>query len=137
MRKILLVEDSKFLRLSTERALARAGYSVSSASDGTEALRLAQAQLPDIVLLDMMLPKMSGSDVLKAMKGNPATQSIPVIIISGLSERNAARLKADGAAAMFEKGALELDKSCTKLLAVLERTMGESKFQAKAGSAEA
>jgi hypothetical protein len=59
MTKILLVEDSKFMRLTTERALARAGYEVSSASDGDEALRMAQAKLPDLILLDMLLPKMS------------------------------------------------------------------------------
>ncbi len=63
--KILLVEDSKFLRLATERALARAGYEINSAPDGEEALRLAKEKLPDLILLDMLLPKMSGPDVLR------------------------------------------------------------------------
>jgi len=53
MTKILLVEDSKFLRLATERALARTGYDVSSAADGDQALTLARANLPDLILLDM------------------------------------------------------------------------------------
>ena len=66
--RILLVEDSKFLRLATERALTRAGYQMSSAVDGDEALLLAHANLPDLILLDMLLPKMSGPDVLKALK---------------------------------------------------------------------
>ena len=66
MTKILLVEDSKFLRLATERALARVGYEMSSAADGEEALRVAREKLPDLILLDMLLPKMSGLDVLKA-----------------------------------------------------------------------
>ncbi len=51
LTKILLVEDSKFLRLATERALARVGYEMSSAADGEEALRVAREKLPDLILL--------------------------------------------------------------------------------------
>src|ERR1017187_120005 len=78
MTKILLVEDSKFLRLATERALARAGYEMSSASDGEEALRVAREKVPDLILLDMLLPKMSGPDVLKALKQDASTRAIAV-----------------------------------------------------------
>ena len=63
MTKILLVDDSKFLRLATDRALARAGYEVSTAKDGEHALELAREMAPDVILLDMSLPKMSGRDV--------------------------------------------------------------------------
>jgi len=86
--KVLLVEDSKFLRVMTERVLSRAGFLVSTAADGEEALRIAKEQLPDIVLLDMMIPKISGPDVLKALKENPATTHIPVIVLSSLSQQN-------------------------------------------------
>jgi CheY-like chemotaxis protein len=58
MTKILLVDDSKFLRLATERALARAGYDVSTAADGENALQVARERRPDLILLDMLLPKM-------------------------------------------------------------------------------
>jgi CheY-like chemotaxis protein len=68
MTKILLVDDSKFLRLATERALAWAGYDVSTAGDGENALQMAREKRPDLILLDMLLPKMSGPDVLKALK---------------------------------------------------------------------
>ncbi|MFZ0296236.1 MAG: response regulator [Candidatus Sulfotelmatobacter sp.] len=118
--RILLVEDSKFLRLATERALTRAGYQMSSAVDGDEALRLAHANRPDLILLDMLLPKMSGPDVLKALKLDPATKSIPVVVMTGMSEKNAARLRDDGAIAFLEKSALELDKGSGKLLSALE-----------------
>ena len=74
MTKILLVEDSKFLRLATERALARTGYEVSSAADGDEALSMARTKLPDLILLDMLLPKTSGLDVLKSLKKDPLHQ---------------------------------------------------------------
>jgi CheY-like chemotaxis protein len=116
MTKILLVEDSKFLRLATERALARAGYEMSSACDGEEALQTAREKLPDLILLDMLLPKMSGPDVLKALKQDATTKAIPVVVMTGMSQKNAARLQQDGAAGFLEKSALELDKGSEKLL---------------------
>jgi CheY-like chemotaxis protein len=119
MIKILLVEDSKFIRLSTERALSRAGYSVSSASDGEEALRIARERQPDLILLDMLLPKMTGPDVLKALKNDPATKTTPVVVFTGLSQKNAARLQGDGAFAFLEKSSLELEKGTGKLLSEL------------------
>src|SRR5208283_374431 len=104
--KVLLVDDSKFLRMANERALSKAGYEVSTAGDGEEALRVANDKLPDIILLDMMLPKISGPEVLKALKGNPATMDIPVIVLTSLSQRNEERLLHEGAAAYFEKSTL-------------------------------
>lgn len=120
MTKILLVEDSRFLRVATERALARAGYEVSCAADGEEVLNLARTKLPDLILLDMLLPKMSGPDVLMALKKDPATKAIPVVVISGMSQKNAARLKGDGAFGFLEKSALEFDKGSTKLLTAVQ-----------------
>jgi len=118
--RILLVEDSKFLRLATQRAMSRAGYEVSCAADGEEALRLAREKLPDLILLDMLLPKMSGPDVLKALKADPATAVIPVVVLSGMSHKNAARLEADGAFAFLEKSELALDQGSEPLLVKLE-----------------
>jgi CheY-like chemotaxis protein len=120
MIKILLVDDSKFFRLSTERALMRAGYTVSSVGGGEEALRVAREKLPDLILLDMMLPGMPGPEVLKALKKDPATAKIPVVAFTGLSQKNAARLQADGAFAFLEKSELELHTGTGKLLAALE-----------------
>jgi len=119
MTKILLVEDSKFLRLATERALARAGYDVSVATDGEQALELARQKMPDMILLDMLLPKMTGPDVLKALKKDPATATIAVVVFTGLSHKNAVRLQQDGACAFLEKSDLGLDKGCETLLAAL------------------
>lgn len=89
MTKILLVDDSKFLRLATERALARAGYEVTTAPDGDDALKIAREKKPDLILLDMMLPKMSGPEVLKALKNDPSTAGIAVVAFTGLSQKNA------------------------------------------------
>jgi CheY-like chemotaxis protein len=118
--KILLVEDSKFLRLATERALARAGYEVSTAADGDQALAMARAQLPDLILLDMLLPKMTGPDVLHALKKDPTTEEIPVVVCTGLSQKNAERMQADGAFAFLEKSQLGLEQGPDALLAALQ-----------------
>jgi CheY-like chemotaxis protein len=123
MTRILLVEDSKFLRLATERALTRAGYEMSSAMDGEEALRLAREKLPDLILLDMLLPKVSGLDVLLALKKDPLTRAIPVVVITGMSQKNAARMEKDGAAGFLEKADLELDGGPEKLLKALEEIL--------------
>jgi len=123
MTKILLVEDSKFLRLAAERALVRAGYDVSSAADGEEASRMAREKLPDLILLDMLLPKVSGPDVLMALKRDPLTKAIPVVVMTGLSQKNAARLQGDGAIGFLEKYDLELDKGSAKLLTAVKQIL--------------
>jgi CheY-like chemotaxis protein len=130
MTKILMVDDSKFLRLATERALARAGYEVSTAADGEIALAMAKEKKPDVILLDMLLPRMAGPDVLKALKSDPATAGIAVVVLSGLSHRNAARLQQDGACAFLEKSALELDKGCEALLVELARIVHKLRLEA-------
>jgi CheY-like chemotaxis protein len=104
--KVLLVDDSKFLRMATERTLSKAGFEVITAADGEEALQTANDELPDIILLDMMLPKISGQDVLRALKANPATMHIPVIVLTSLSQKNEEKLISEGAAAYFEKSTL-------------------------------
>ncbi|MGA3091087.1 MAG: response regulator [Terriglobales bacterium] len=90
--KVLPVEDSKFLRMANERALSKAGYRVSAAADGEEAVRVANDELPDIILLDMLLPKLSGQEVLKALRANPATAEIPVVVLTSLSKKNEDKL---------------------------------------------
>jgi CheY-like chemotaxis protein len=132
MTKILLVDDSKFLRLATERALARAGYEVHSAEDGEHALELARQTKPDLILLDMLLPKLSGQNVLRELKSDSETASIAVIVLTGLSCKNAARLKQDGAFAFLEKSQLGLDKSCEALLAAVAETLKQLKLPAPA-----
>jgi CheY-like chemotaxis protein len=124
--KVLLVEDSKFLRVANERGLSRAGYQVSTAADGEEALRVANDKLPDIILLDMMLPKISGLEVLRTLKTNPATMDIPVIVLTSLSQMNERKLLSEGAAAYFEKSTLELDKSSDSLAAKIQTVLGRA-----------
>src|SRR5215471_5781840 len=129
MTKILLVDDSKFLRMATERALARAGFSVITADDGGKAIELAKQERPDVILLDMLLPGVTGPDVLKSLKKDPRTATIPVIAFTGLSHKNEGRLRRDGACAYLEKSTLELDKGCDTLLNALATILRELEIE--------
>jgi len=106
---ILLVEDSRLLRFANEGTLRKAGYRVVSAEDGEEGLRKASLELPDLILLDMMLPKLGGPEVLQALKNDPATSHIPVVVLTGLSQKNEQKLLKAGAVAFLEKAALLSD----------------------------
>jgi CheY-like chemotaxis protein len=121
--KVLLVEDSKFLRMSTERTLTAAGYEVMSAGDGEEALRAARQDAPELILLDIMLPKMTGPDVLKALKADPSTAAIPVMMLTSLSQKNAKALEKDGATSFFEKSDGMLGTDPQSLLAAIEKIL--------------
>jgi len=104
--RILLVDDSLALLHENQRALERAGYQVVCAEDGEAALRLAGEMVFDAILLDLLLPKVSGIDVLKTLKSDPATAEIPVVIVSSLCDKNRERLIAAGAEDYLEKNTL-------------------------------
>lgn len=124
--KILLIEDSKFLSVATARALTKEGHSVNTAKDGEEGLRMTRETLPDLVLLDMMLPKIAGIDVLRLLKGDAATKNIPVIVLTALSERNTETLLKLGAAGFVEKSEALLDKDAASLMEVLRRVAAKT-----------
>jgi CheY-like chemotaxis protein len=104
--RILLVEDSKPIRLENESALQKAGYEVICAEDGEAALQMAQQQKPDLILLDMILPKLSGPEVLHRLKVDLKTNQIPVVVLSSLSEKNRQKLMDEGAEEYIEKNSL-------------------------------
>ena len=122
MKSILLVEDSRLLRLANERALVKAGYSVVTAGDGEEALRIAYATVPDLILLDMLLPKLGGVQVLQALRRNAHTAVIPVVVLSSLPQKNEYKLKKEGATAYFEKSQLDLGQNSESLLNIVKKT---------------
>ena len=119
MTTILLIEDSRFLRLANERILSKAGYKVITAADGEDALDQLEREDPDLILLDMLLPKMGGELVLQALRRNRKTAGIPVIVISSLPRSNEAKLRSEGAQAYLEKSALVEDEG-NRLLQVPE-----------------
>lgn len=86
--KILVVEDDAFLAGMYVTKLNLDGYDVELADDGEKAVRLAKEVQPEIILLDIILPKMSGFDVLKSLKEDAATKKIPVILLTNLGQRD-------------------------------------------------
>lgn len=118
--KILLIEDSRLLRTTTERTLIRAGYEVLTASDGEEGLRLAIESNPDVVVLDMMLPKLSGQEVLQRLRLNSSSASTPVIVLTSLSESNRKKLLNEGASLYFEKSLVNMDNGSRPLLDAIQ-----------------
>jgi CheY-like chemotaxis protein len=118
--KILVIEDSRLLRSAMEKVLAKAGHDVVAAGDGQQGLRLAQELHPDVILLDMMLPSLDGTEVLRQLKKAPLTRHIPVIVLSALAQKNEMKLKLSGAAAYFEKSNLRLDDDGVALLRVIQ-----------------
>lgn len=132
-----MIEDSKFLRLATERALTRAGYDVITAADGECALQMAREKAPHLILLDMLLPKITGLDVLKALKSEPATADIAVVVLTGMSRINEERLLKDGAFAFLAKSELELDKGSDRLLNAVAEIARKLKFEVPEGHSTA
>lgn len=107
MLTILIIDDNAHLQVAFKKILTTAGYKVHLAKDGEEGLRLALDTSPDVILLDMLLPKLSGLDVLRALKQDPVASHIPVIALSGLPQSNRERLMKDGAVSYLEKSLLE------------------------------
>ncbi len=120
-KRILLAEDDRFLRKAATTALRRRGYDVLNAADGQQALAIAREQAPDVILLDLIMPKVQGFEVLRALKADPATQGIPVLVLTNLSQDSdrAAALEG-GAREYLVKANLSLDE----LVAAVDRALG-------------
>jgi len=140
---VLLVEDSKFQKLVNERMLHKWGYAVLTAVDGEEALRLARESMPDIILLDMLLPKLGGREVMLALRQDAPTARIPILFFSSLSQANEAKLREEGAAGYFAKSRLAEhpaagEKELFQLIENLVRNApGREAVPAKTGSLKA
>jgi CheY-like chemotaxis protein len=83
---VLIIEDEDAVREIEERILTSNGIAVLAASRGEEGIKMAQVHRPDLILLDLMMPGMSGKDVAHALKSNPATAYIPVLVVSAHSD---------------------------------------------------
>lgn len=84
MKKILCVEDEEALQKTLGEVLKQEGYEVVSAFDGENGLNLVNSEKPDLILLDLIMPKMNGFEVLKKLKANEKTKEIPVIVLTNL-----------------------------------------------------
>jgi CheY-like chemotaxis protein len=86
-KRVLIIEDSRFLRAAFEKVISRSGCEVLAAADGEEGLQMAQDSLPDVIVLDWIMPRMQGAEVLTKLKQDPKTRSIPVIVVSGIESK--------------------------------------------------
>ena len=87
-KKILLAEDDKFISIAYQDGLKRAGYEVIYASDGEEALKKAKQTIPDLMLLDLIMPVKNGFEVLEEIKKDEELKNIPVFILSNLGQES-------------------------------------------------
>lgn len=85
-KKILLVEDEVFIRDIYERTLIKAGAKVCVASNGKEGVDQAKKELPDLILLDILMPSVNGLEALAKLKADPKTQNIPVVLLTNLGQ---------------------------------------------------
>jgi two-component system alkaline phosphatase synthesis response regulator PhoP/two-component system response regulator VicR len=85
-RKIMAVDDERHIVRLIQVNLERAGYQVVTAFDGPEALKKVESDKPDLIVLDVMMPKMDGFEVLKRLQANPETREIPVVMLTAKAQ---------------------------------------------------
>ena len=118
--RILLAEDDRILRKAGETALRKKGYDVIAAVDGEDALAKARENPPDLVLLDVMMPKVHGFEVLRGLKDDSRLRDIPVIMLTNLEQPSDMQRAAEGGAfGYLVKSNLDLDDLIAKVAEAL------------------
>lgn len=119
--KILVIEDDQFLRDLLRTKLERENFKVTSAIDGPEGLEHLEIDLPDLVLLDIILPGIDGFEILKHMKGADKLKNIPVVLLSNLGqEADVEKGKALGAIDYLIKSNFTIDEIIEKIQAIFK-----------------
>lgn len=116
--QVLIVDDDPDARIILTRMFKIIGWESAAVKNGQEALTFIEQTPPTMILLDLMMPHMSGFEVLTRLKGNPTTRNIPVIIISALGADQ--RLKRLGASVVLPKGEISVEKLKRAVDIVLE-----------------
>jgi len=91
-KKVLIIEDAKHVVMMLESRLRANGYEVISAYDGQQGLERAQKEKPDLIIMDIMLPKLTGDEVCKKLKQNKELATIPIIVLTALARRQDIKL---------------------------------------------
>ena len=116
MKKILFIEDESALQKAVSDTLTEHGYEVVQALDGEIGIRLAHDKQPDLILLDLVLPKKNGFEVLTEIKKDPSIQNIPVIILTNLEgTEEVEKAVALGATKFLIKANYSLDEILKKI----------------------
>ncbi len=119
--KVLIIEDDDFLRSLAVTKLEKDGFVVSMAGNGQEGLAQVASNIPDLIILDLMLPIMSGFDVLKTLKADDTTKHIKVIVFSNLGEESDIKTCLDlGANDYLVKANFTLDELVEKIKELLK-----------------
>jgi two-component system alkaline phosphatase synthesis response regulator PhoP len=100
-KSVLVADDDLISQNMLRTTLTSAGYSVFAASDGKEAIKLAKEELPDVIVLDIMMPGMDGGEVAEVLKSDSKTRKIPVIFLSSLITENDEKTSKNQEAATF------------------------------------
>ena len=116
MQKIVFIEDEISLQQALSHVLKEEGYAVVSAYDGEMGLATVHNEKPDLVLLDLILPKLHGFAVLEKLKSDPATAGIPIIILSNLEDnQDIERALTAGASAYLVKTSYQISEVVQKI----------------------
>ena len=122
MAKVVVADDDRMLRKAAETMLRRQGYVVATASDGEEALQLIRSEQPDVIVLDLIMPKLQGFDVLQILKQDTLTSAIPVIVLSSLAQEQDKQEALNlGAIAYFNKSTLSLGELAKQVESTLNQ----------------
>lgn len=109
--RVLLIEDDRFLRKACEVGLKKQGFAVSTAEDGEKGIQQALLDAPDLILLDILMPGLSGIETLRILKSDARTRDIPVVILSNSSiESDIQKTEELGAAGYLVKASLSLQE---------------------------
>jgi len=124
MTRILLVEDNEMNRDMLSRRLAKRGFDVSIACDGAEALTAARSERPDLILMDMSLPVMTGWDATQALKADPDTRTIPVIALTAHAMSGDREKALDSGCDDYETKPIDFPRLLSKITALIRTGEG-------------
>ena len=120
--KVLIIEDDKFLRDLMSQKLSKEGFNVKEAVDGEEGLRAASESPPDLILLDLILPRIDGFGVLEKIKSDPKLAQLPVLVLSNLGQKeDVTRALSLGAQDFMIKSNFTLGEVVQKIKAILKK----------------
>lgn len=127
MKTILIVEDTSAIRMGISKLLSLEGYRTVEAEDGAEGLEKARQYLPDLIICDIMMPRMDGYSVLEALKKDPVTQTIPFIFLTAKTSRKDMRQGMDGGADDFISKPFSADELVNAVQSRLEKQIAIKK----------
>lgn len=111
MPKVLIVDDSPVYRRALTMTLMEKGFTTITAGTGEDGIRIAQQEMPELILLDMVMPRLDGMMFLRMLRSSPQTKAIPVVVMSGnTQDRDVAAAKALGVVDYFSKGMMDAER---------------------------